>query len=127
MKARRRARVLVVDDEPAIVRMLARALGTTHDVEAVTSPDVAIERVLAGEHFDLILCDLMMPERSGIEVHAAIERFSPERAARMIFLTGGALTPKAEAFLSRRMVVRKPFSIDELLRRIDGALATLEK
>jgi CheY-like chemotaxis protein len=125
----RRARLLVVDDEPMIGAMISRVLGGAHEVESTTSPDAALARVAAGERFDLILCDLMMPGRSGVDVHAAIASVAPEQAKRMVFLTGGALTAGAADFLARHgsRVVSKPFSVDELCHKVAGALAELER
>jgi CheY-like chemotaxis protein/two-component sensor histidine kinase len=125
---RRRARVLVLDDEAMMGTMLKRVLQGAHDVEAMTNPDDAIARIVGGEHFDVILCDLMMPGRSGIAVHAALAEQAPDQARRMIFLTGGALDADAQAFLELRSgrVVGKPFEVNELLRTIDEALSAPE-
>ena len=85
----KRARVLVVDDEVAIGRALERSLRRHHDVVAVSSGSVALSRIASGEHFDVILCDLMMPEMSGMALYARLVVAAPEHAARMIFVSGG--------------------------------------
>ena len=120
----RRARLLVIDDEAMIGNMLKRILAPAHDVEAVTSPDAALARLAAGERFDLILCDLMMPERSGMDVHAALSRSAPEQARRMLFLTAGAFSAAAATFIAEHthLIVNKPFQLRDLSRRIDAAL-----
>jgi signal transduction histidine kinase len=124
----RRARLLVIDDEPLIGATLARVLGDAYMVETTTDPEAAIARIGEGERFDLILCDLMMPARSGMEVHAALVLSFPEQARRMIFLTGGAFTVAAKEFVVQggHTVVDKPFSVDDLRSRIDAVLAKFE-
>jgi CheY-like chemotaxis protein/two-component sensor histidine kinase len=111
--ARRRGRILVVDDEPMIAKTLQRTLSAEHEVVGIGSANEALERIGAGERFDVILCDLMMPQMTGMDLHAEISRVSREQASRMIFLTGGAFTPRARAFLdtmpNRR--IEKPFDI----------------
>ncbi len=102
---RRRGRVLIVDDEPLIGRALGRSLAGSHDVVAVTRAADAVERIARGERFDAILCDLMMPETSGMDLHAELLRNHPDLAERMVFITGGAFTPAAQDFLER---VRNP-------------------
>ncbi|HEY2511743.1 MAG TPA: response regulator, partial [Polyangiaceae bacterium] len=124
----RRARLLVIDDEELIGTTLARILGPSHDVEVVTNPDRGVERIVRGDRFDLILCDLMMPQRSGMDVHAAILEASPDQAARMLFLTGGAFSDAAREFLSdhEHDVLEKPFSVDGVMNRVNAALASFE-
>jgi signal transduction histidine kinase len=119
-----RARILIIDDEPMIGAMVVRVLGDRHRVEAVTNPDAAIARIARGERFDAILCDMMMPEQSGADVHAAIEKLAPDQAHHMIFLTGGAASERAAAFLAEpgRIVIDKPFSLEGLEERVDRAL-----
>ncbi len=96
----RRARILLVDDEPMVGRALARLLAG-HETVVATSAGEAFQRVERGERFDAILCDLMMPDMSGMELHARLETRAPELASRMIFLSGGAFTPAAAEFLGR--------------------------
>jgi signal transduction histidine kinase len=95
-----RGRVLLVDDEPLVRDLLARALGRTWDVTTVASGEEAL-RLLDEARFDAIVCDLMMPGMSGIEVAEAVWARDPRLRQRMIFLTGGAVVPEAEAFLER--------------------------
>ncbi|MEJ7728110.1 MAG: response regulator [Polyangiaceae bacterium] len=95
----RRARILVVDDEPMVARAISRMLGRDHEVTATTHAREALERMRAGERFDIIFSDLMMPEMSGMELFAAIGAVAPEQAQRVVFLTGGAFTPAAHSFL----------------------------
>jgi CheY-like chemotaxis protein/two-component sensor histidine kinase len=97
----RRARVLVVDDEPMMARAVQRLLAGEHDVESTTDPPAAVERVRAGERYDVILCDLMMPGMTGMDVHAAVVAIDEEQARRMVFMTGGAYTSRASEFLER--------------------------
>lgn len=97
---RTRGTLLVVDDEPMMVRAIERLLGGEYDMIATTDPIDAVERVRAGKRFDAILCDLMMPTMSGIEVFETIRGIEPDQARRIVFMTGGAFTPRALAFLA---------------------------
>ena len=77
----------------------------------------------AGGPFDLVLCDLMMPGMSGMDLAAWIEEHHPALSRRMIFMTGGAFTPEAEEFLASAVhpSLEKPFSLVDffaLSRRI---------
>ena len=112
----RRARVLVVDDEPLIVRALELQLGTSHDVETTTSARDALARIREGKRYDVILCDLMMPDVTGMDLYDALEAHGGGLADCMVFMTGGVFTPRAEAFLSRirNVTLEKPFDMTKL-------------
>jgi len=116
-KTARRARVLVVDDELAIGRVLERGLRHHHDVVVLTSGKQALALIAAGERFDAILSDLMMPEVTGMEIHEQLSRVAADQAERMIFLTGGAFTECARDFLAQvpNARVEKPFDVANLL------------
>ena len=109
--ASRRARVLVVDDERAIGVSLARVL-RAHDLTCVTEAREALDLLLSGESFDVILCDLMMPTMSGMDLYEELARLRPQAAERMVFLSGGAFTQAAVAFLERvpNERIEKPFT-----------------
>jgi len=94
-----RGRILVVDDEPMIVRAIQRLLEGEHEVCLSTDPIEVVEQVRAGRRFDVILCDLMMPTMSGIDVYDAIRQVDVDQARRMVFMTGGAFTPRMVEFL----------------------------
>jgi PAS domain S-box-containing protein len=114
IEATQRLRVLVVDDEPLIGESVRRAL-REHDVTVAQSGAEAIVACGRGD-FDLILCDLMMPGVSGMDVFETVSGRHPSLARRFVFMTGGAFTPKARAFLESREIppLNKPFSLGEL-------------
>ncbi len=105
-----RGAVLVVDDEPSIGIAMRRLL-KDHDVTTTTRASDALQLLDAGRHFDVILSDLMMPEMSGMEFHDELARRYPAVAERVVFISGGAFTGTANAFLDRVTNVRleKPF------------------
>ena len=82
-----------------MARAVQRLLDGEHDVVVSSDPLGAVEQVRAGARFDAILCDLMMPTMSGMDVYEAIARVESEQARRMVFMTGGAFTPRAVQFL----------------------------
>jgi PAS domain S-box-containing protein len=109
--AGRRGRVLVVDDEKLVIRAVKRILSADHEVVTLVSAAEALALCASGEEFDVILCDLMMPDMTGMDLHRELTRVAPEQASRMIFMTGGAFTPKAREFLSEvpKEHLEKPF------------------
>jgi PAS domain S-box-containing protein len=121
-----RGRVLVIDDEPMLCSAVERILRPHHDVVLTTLAAEALPRLEAGEQFDLILCDLMMPRMTGMDFHAALQRLRPDLTGRVIFLTGGAFTQQAKAFLERvpNRRVEKPFNSRALLAVTREVLAT---
>jgi two-component system cell cycle sensor histidine kinase/response regulator CckA len=110
--AARRGRILVVDDEPLVIRTVKRILSKEHDLVVTEAATEALALCASGEKFDLILCDLMMPEMTGMDLHRELSLVAPEQADRMIFVTGGAFTEKARRFLSEtpKEHLEKPFA-----------------
>jgi CheY-like chemotaxis protein len=118
----RSARILVVDDEPALCSTIERILRREHEVVAVTSAEEATRIIETGERFDVILSDLMMPEMTGMELHALLMQMLPDQAGRMIFMSGGALTQEGAQFLRQQgcAAIDKPFraaALRDLVRR----------
>jgi CheY-like chemotaxis protein len=111
-----RLRVLVVDDDPLVAKAAARTLSRLHLVDVCGAATDALKRIEAGERYDAILCDLMMPQMTGMELHAALRRIDQELADRVVFITGGAFTDGAVAFLREvpNACVEKPFDPDQL-------------
>jgi PAS domain S-box-containing protein len=118
-----RPRVLVVDDEELVGRALTRALGRDCDAEAETSPRRALDRLCAGERFDLVLCDLMMPQLSGVDFYERVRAAAPAAAAHVVFLTGGAFAPRERAFLETSGVtwLEKPVDLDRIRALLAGS------
>ncbi len=114
----KRGRVLVVDDEALVGKSLGRLL-SAHEVTVLTSPLEALRRVVAGERWDVVLCDLMMPELSGMDLEARLAAVAPELVARTIYLTGGAFTDRSREFLGAgRPHLEKPVEPAELRARV---------
>ncbi len=95
-----RARVLVIDDEPAIANTLRDLLAPEHEVVPATSTREALATLATGD-FDVIFCDLMMPGLSGIDLYERIKADLPGIEERIVFMTGGAFTTRAAEFLTR--------------------------
>jgi signal transduction histidine kinase len=114
--SKRRGRILVVDDEPMISKVVQRALSPDHDVTTISNAEEVLRRIVAGERFDVILCDLLMPQMTGMDLHAELLRVEGDQAGRMVFLTGGAFTPRARAFLDEvpNHRIEKPFAAPHL-------------
>jgi signal transduction histidine kinase len=120
-----RGRILVVDDEPVVCFSLERLLSSEGDVVAVTSAKEGLAHIERGERFDVILCDLMMPEMDAPAMHEALTKAAPAQAERMVFVTGGAFTTRAREFLARVPNPRlsKPFDVDALLELVRARVA----
>jgi PAS domain S-box-containing protein len=119
-------RMLVVDDEPMFGWTMARMIDGSHEVVVETAARSALSRIASGETFDVVLCDLMMPDMTGIEFFEALTRNGSHLAGRIVFTTGGAFTPAARSFLERVSNVRlaKPFTKRELEAAIASVVAT---
>jgi len=115
-----RARLVVVDDEPLVGRSLRRALQDRHDVELHTDPRQALRRLLADAEPDAVICDIVMPDLTGIDLYERVRAERPGLASRFVFITGGTFTPRASEFVAStdRPVVRKPIDLGELGRAI---------
>jgi PAS domain S-box-containing protein len=112
-----RRRILCIDDEVDMGDTFARMLGRHHEVTFETDGSRAIARVRAGERYDAIICDIMMPSMNGMEFYRALRDLAPDLAERCGFVTGGTFTAAARAFvetLPRTRVLEKPFGRDSV-------------
>jgi signal transduction histidine kinase len=113
----RRSRVLIIDDDPEVAWGMKRILDREHDVTPVTHGQEALDRLLWGQTFDVILCNLNMPFMSSEEIYERMaSRFGDDILGRLVFVTGGPITARARALLDRTPNPRlyKPFGGDEL-------------
>ncbi|MEO7096664.1 MAG: ATP-binding protein, partial [Polyangiales bacterium] len=110
----RRGKVLVIDDEVDVARAIARMLRSLHDVSIETDGREALSKIAAGSAYDIVFCDMMMPNLSGIQFYEALLAAAPEQARRVVFMTGGAFSPRSQEFLDAvgNVQISKPFSID---------------
>lgn len=122
----RRARVLIIDDEPAMLRVLGRVVGRAYECMLAGNADAALEAV--GTHpdgIDLVLCDVIMADANGVDLYEELVRASPRLAGRVTFMTGGGL-PRA---LTERIkglgcpVLEKPIETSDLLEHIAQRLS----
>jgi PAS domain S-box-containing protein len=107
-----KARILVIDDEPMLLRALAHSLRSAgHEVTPMNDSAGALQLLLSNQPFDLVFCDVMMRGMTGMDLMEALKQQAPERVRRVVFMSGGAYTPDARNFLERyaEQSVDKPF------------------
>ena len=117
--------VLLIDDEAFLLKILARFIGRHHRVTTASSADDALRLVRDGASPDLVLCDLVMPGKSGADFYLALRRERPDLAERVTFMSGGGTDEKLHDFASKvgRPRLQKPLETDALLVYLDTELA----
>jgi signal transduction histidine kinase/CheY-like chemotaxis protein len=121
---KKRGRLLVIDDEPDICLALEEALQEQHDVLALTEAHEALERLAAGQRFDLILCDVRMPRMTGVAFHARLSARDPAQASRVILMSGDfSRRPGDPEVVLPGPVLEKPFGIERVLSLLHEAMA----
>jgi CheY-like chemotaxis protein len=113
-------RVLVVDDEPILGRAMKRVLDREHEVVVMTSGQETQKLLERDREFDVIICDLLMPVVTGMDLYDWIAEKYPELARRVVFLSGGAFTQRARQFLDQVPNARfeKPMEPKNLLELV---------
>jgi CheY-like chemotaxis protein/two-component sensor histidine kinase len=121
----RRRRVLCVDDEALLLKAYRRMLADVHEVVTAIGGRDALLVLEKDPNFDLILCDLQMPEMSGMELYAAVKARYPNLDESFVFVTGGAFSAEAKRFLEQAVTcLSKPFRIEELLAVIEQKIVS---
>jgi CheY-like chemotaxis protein len=120
-----RARLLVIDDEPMFGATVARMVDGDHVVVVETSARSALSKIASGETFDVVLCDLMMPDLTGMEFFAELSQSGSPLAARVVFTTGGAFTGAGRQFLENvpNLRLSKPFTKREFESAVAAVLS----
>jgi PAS domain S-box-containing protein len=110
-----RGRVLIIDDEVGVGNTLRLVLQGEHDIQLATGAEEALQ-LIAATDFDAIICDLMMPIMTGMDLHETVRRTYPGLEQRMVFMTGGTLVPQSADFLAtlKYPLLEKPFDIGQL-------------
>jgi len=118
----RPGRILLVDDEPGILTFLSDAL-SDHDLHVAASGREAIDAIDRRE-FDLVFCDLIMSDLTGMDVYDHVRDNHPGLAQRIVFMTGAAFTPRARDFIRDvdNPVLQKPFDSDAVSQMVDRCL-----
>lgn len=121
-------KILIVDDEEGICRALVRVL-RGNDIVTARHGNDAKAIIQTGREFDLILCDMMMPGVTGMDLHQWLLYNYPALATRVVFITGGAFTPNAQAYLKRvdNLCINKPFDVPELQSKISTLISQFRK
>jgi two-component system, cell cycle sensor histidine kinase and response regulator CckA len=123
------ARILVIDDDARVLAAVARLLRPLHEVVTARGAEDALALLQQGALFDVIVCDLLMPSMSGMDLYRQLGQQAPELARRMIFLSGGSNTALGrDAFGDiPNLILQKPPSRGELLSAIDRQLTSLPR
>ncbi|QDG49650.1 PAS domain S-box protein [Persicimonas caeni] len=118
-------RALIIDDEPGVCRTVARVLGSGFEPVAVHSGREALDLLERDTSFEVVICDLLMPDVSGVEVYEHIRDHVPALEQRMVFVTGGTFTQRSNDFVrtTDRPVILKPFDIKEFREVVAGVCA----
>lgn len=116
-------RVLLVDDEPALVRALARQL-RAYDVTTASGGRAALDTFASGQRFDVVLCDLMMPDCTGMQLYREAVALDETIGGRFVFMTGGVFTDDARKFLADTdaPILEKPFESDAVKNAVKSTL-----
>lgn len=121
--------VLIVDDDQSVAQALRRMLERNHicgEVTLVASGAEALSRLRGGRRYDAILCDVMMPEQSGLELYDQIRALDERQARRLLFITGGAFATELQRRLEElgRPCLSKPLQLEELRRVLAEVVAS---
>ena len=111
-----RSRILIIDDDAMVLSALRRRLRRRYDIVTVLGGVEALARLSEDPDFDSIVCDLMMPEVDGKSFYDAVKKEQPQLADRIVFMSGGAFTPRLRRFAASvsNPVLQKPVSREDL-------------
>jgi signal transduction histidine kinase len=111
-----RGRLLFIDDEKDLCEAMQEAIAAYHDVVTTTDARRALELLAAGQRFDVILCDMRMPEMTGIDFHARLGTDNPAQANRVVMMSGGfTRRPEDPSTVLTRPILEKPFGVEQVL------------
>ena len=113
--------MLLIDDDEMVRRSYRRVLEQHHEVIEATGGKHALGILVRDREFDILLCDLMMPDCDGTMLYETLGKMAPRLRDRMVFISGGAFTARAKGFVTRTgvSVLQKPIDCQELLGAVE--------
>jgi signal transduction histidine kinase len=116
-------RILLVDDEPPMTRAIRRVLKGLGEITVAHTAKEALEQIESSPPH-LVICDLHLPDRSGMDLFREVSQTNPELEQVFLFLTGGAKDKEGELFLEKHAerVVEKPFETPKLRAQVVALL-----
>jgi two-component system cell cycle sensor histidine kinase/response regulator CckA len=121
---RPRTRVLLIDDDDLFLRAVHRVLARDHDVRTAENGVLGLQMIVEAEPpFDVVLCDVSMPDMSGDALHAQLGEVRPDLRERLIFVSGGATCDAEASFLRGVPHLLKPIDVSDLRVAIDHVVA----
>jgi CheY-like chemotaxis protein len=118
---RHRAKVLLVDDEPSLRAVYPQVLGHEYDVSVAATGREALDVLAQRPDFDVIMCDLTMPDMYGPALYDALRSKAPQLLPRVLFCSGGLITARMRDFAARipNAFLDKPIPLDALCAAIE--------
>ncbi len=119
------SRVLIVDDEPTVARALKRALGRRYDVDVAGDARAGLELIVAWP-YDVVLCDMLMPEMDGLTFANELSVHDPAMLDRLVMMSGSVPNGHKATLADGRelRVIGKPFELVEVMAVVDDVIAT---
>lgn len=124
--ARPPRRILVLDDDEVLVNILTEVLQNADCKVTATTRGVEALRKIVAEDFDVIVCDMVMPELSGQMFYMAVQRVRPELCKRFIFITAHRADKGVDEFVKKQkcLLIWKPFELHVL---VDAVQVVIKK
>jgi CheY-like chemotaxis protein len=107
------ARILIVDDDPDIRRVIAHGLAA-HEIVTASNGVEAIAVITGGDRFDVIVSDVMMPELDGVGLYIELLELAPEQALRIVLVSSGGDAAETLHLATNRPYLEKPFEMTRL-------------
>ncbi len=117
-------RLLIIEDEESLAEVLCEFLRREFDVTYTKTGAEACEMLKSEHSFSAIICDLMLPDTTGMDIYEEAQKIQPGLEKKIIFMSGGAFTARAADFLNKiqNKQLLKPFKTAELIQVVKDSL-----
>ena len=121
-------RVLLIDDEESLVKAFSLLFKTEYELSVALGGRAGLDILEGNRAWDVVICDLMMPEVDGVAIHEWVAVNEPALSERMVFCSGGAFTPRGREFaasIGERLLQKpvRPSVLRQMIQRIAAAQA----